>query len=420
MSYFDYEKTLMSQLDNLRMQMLARPLNLGGVAGEGGGGGGGLGYVGYLPQTRVSYDESELASELTVASGRSLLDNLNHIRYRLEQVEGNSSGSVTVKENGVVVSSGITVLDFIGSEVGIISASEVTISSVGGSTGGGHTIEDETTPLAQRSNLSFQGAAISVSDDAVNDRTVVSVTAGEYSFIETLSNQCDGITDHFDVSNAIPSGTLRVYWNGLRQEPGSVTIDVDDLGFTMPIIPESSDTLVVDYAFADIGGSGSITPHTHPTSDIVSGTFNPARLGTGTRDGTKYLRDDGTWQFVSNASVVSQALFTAGGATGVLATGVDPYKVYNVTGQTKTIIKVFLAVDTAPAGAAIIVDVLKGGVTIFTNQAHRPTIADGATTGQTTTIDISSWADSEYLTISISQVGESVPGSYLTVHVVYS
>jgi hypothetical protein len=43
--------------------------------------------------------------------------------------------------------------------------------------GGGHTIQDEGTPLTQRTNLNFVGASVSVTDDAGNDATVVTISA---------------------------------------------------------------------------------------------------------------------------------------------------------------------------------------------------------------------------------------------------
>lgn len=112
-----------------------------------------------------------------------------------------------------------------------------------------------------------------------------------------------------------------------------------------------------------------------------------------------------------------QALFTAAGALEVAAGSI---RIYNCLGRTVTISKVFLSAATAPTGSAIIVDANKGGTTIFTNQAHRPQIAATANTGYTTTIDVASWADGEYLTMDIDAIGSTIAGADLTVHVIYS
>lgn len=42
---------------------------------------------------------------------------------------------------------------------------------------GGHTIQDEGTPLTQRTNLDFVGTAVTVTDDAGNDKTIVTVSS---------------------------------------------------------------------------------------------------------------------------------------------------------------------------------------------------------------------------------------------------
>jgi hypothetical protein len=49
--------------------------------------------------------------------------------------------------------------------------------NAGGTGGGGHTIEDEGTPLTQRTNLNFVGASVAVTDDLANDATVVTISA---------------------------------------------------------------------------------------------------------------------------------------------------------------------------------------------------------------------------------------------------
>ena len=84
------------------------------------------------------------------------------------------------------------------------------------------------------------------------------------------------------------------------------------------------------------------------------------------------------------------------------------------------VINVSAAVNTAPTGAAIICDLNKNGVTMFTTQANRPTIADGAfSTGGVVTPDIVAVTAIDYLTVDVDQVGSGVAGSDLVVQVLY-
>lgn len=112
-----------------------------------------------------------------------------------------------------------------------------------------------------------------------------------------------------------------------------------------------------------------------------------------------------------------QALFMIQSA---VATNTGSLRLYNHFGEAKTISAVYLDIATAPTGAALIADLHKGGTTIFTNQAHRPQIAAGANQGSTTTIDVATWNDGEYLTLDIDQVGSTVAGAWLTVTIVFA
>lgn len=128
-------------------------------------------------------------------------------------------------------------------------------------------------------------------------------------------------------------------------------------------------------------------------------------------DANNVLLGTGAW-----GGAVQTAIFTF---EGELATNTGAIRIYNQTGITRTFLKVFLSVGTAPTGAAIIVDVNKNGSTIFSTQSNRPQIAASANTGFTTTFNTTTFADGEYITVDIDQVGSTVKGSNLTVHVVY-
>lgn len=65
-------------------------------------------------------------------------------------------------------------------------------------------------------------------------------------------------------------------------------------------------------------------------------------------------------------------------------------------------------------------DIHKGGTTIFTDQGNRPVIYSGEYTGQTVDIDVSEWGTLEYLTAHIDQIGSTIAGSDLVVHIIHS
>lgn len=66
------------------------------------------------------------------------------------------------------------------------------------------------------------------------------------------------------------------------------------------------------------------TSHTHAASDITSGTFAAARLGSGTANSTKYLRGDLTWQDYSGGGGGGSGTVTSidiAGSTGLTPSG---------------------------------------------------------------------------------------------------
>ena len=106
-----------------------------------------------------------------------------------------------------------------------------------------------------------------------------------------------------------------------------------------------------------------------------------------------------------------------GYVAGTLTTGTDKCAYMRV--HDKCIIdEVRIHVGTAPTGASLIVDVNDDGVTVFTTQGNRPTIAisgsdavSGAADGGTAV------AKDSVITIDIDQVGSTIAGADLAIFV---
>jgi hypothetical protein len=119
---------------------------------------------------------------------------------------------------------------------------------------------------------------------------------------------------------------------------------------------------------------------------------------------THINKRDITFRFNGNAQVISDI-------GGILVGNVG-------TSNNLKIKQVRLKVDTAPVGADLIVDININGTTIFTNQANRPTIAAGATTGLSGTPDVQSVSAGDEVSADIDQVGSTTAGGnpiYITV-----
>lgn len=215
---------------------------------------------------------------------------------------------------------------------------------------------------------------------------------------------------------------------------GDGTLVLNDDGSAASDVRIEGDTnanlLFLD-ASADSLGIGTATPDASAILDLVSTVkgFGLPNMTTTQRDAISSPRDglviynsttnklnlraSSAWGEVAGSNVHTFAFAVAGGLT---ATG-KTLRLYNRLGSTATITEVFVSVGTAPVGAAILIDVNKNGTTIFTNQAHRPSISAGSNTASDTGIDVSSLANGDYLTIDIDQVGSTTTGSDLTVHV---
>lgn len=72
-------------------------------------------------------------------------------------------------------------------------------------------------------------------------------------------------------------------------------------------------------------------------------------------------------------------------------------------------------IDTPPTGATFIIDVKKNGVTVFTTQANRPTIAIAGNASSTTKPDVLAVAAGDRLTYDVAQIGSGTAGSDLYV-----
>jgi len=70
---------------------------------------------------------------------------------------------------------------------------------------------------------------------------------GEEMKKQNLSSQVDGMTTVFTVQEEYTAGSLRVYWNGIRQIVSVSFSETTSTTFTTTFTPSEGDYLAIDY-----------------------------------------------------------------------------------------------------------------------------------------------------------------------------
>ncbi len=103
----------------------------------------------------------------------------------------------------------------------------------------------------------------------------------------------------------------------------------------------------------------------------------------------------------------------------VLTVGAGDARFYNREGVTLTIVGAWVSAGVQPTGAAILVDVNLNGTTIYTTQGNRPTVTAATNGGAlSATPDVTSFAQGDYLTVDIDQIGSTIAGGRMTVGII--
>lgn len=222
-----------------------------------------------------------------------------------------------------------------------------------------------------------------------------------------------------------------------------------------PSVPSAASTVSAETSYGVSSNAGSVGTfsrgdHTHGTpaltanTPVASAVGDTGAVGTGTtpaKDDHRHAREGfgavtaqtsfGASSGNGAATTLARSDHTHGtptqpaetvmfafSGTAVVTTGVLRW--YNRTGRTLTIIGAWVAANTAPTGADMRADVNKNGTTIFTTQGNRPTCAATTNGGVlSTTPDVTSVADGDYVTADIDVIGSTIAGADVTVGVVY-
>lgn len=151
---------------------------------------------------------------------------------------------------------------------------------------------------------------------------------------------------------------------------------------------------------------------------VATASATTARQGVGS-NGQVLRAASGQTNGVEWATLTPTDTITSTDDRNVLTTGNGDARFYNRLGVDLTIVGAWVSAGIQPTGAAILVDINVNGSTIYSTQANRPTVAAASNGGGiSATPNTTAFAQGDYLTIDIDQIGSTIAGGRLTVGIV--
>lgn len=272
----------------------------------------------------------------------------------------------------------------------------------------GHTIQDEGVSLTARTNLDFKGAAVTATDDAVNDKTIVTiatnvdayVTGGRAWYWYGIISVADGrgiyraqsigtvksFYVHFDTAPTGANAIVTLKKNGGVIATLTITAG-DDYAITSVF---SDDAIAVDdeysYAITQIGSTvaGYDMLVEMVTQQVIS--IAPNSIA--------YVRGSRSWFWYGNLSVANGRGVYVAQSDGIIE-------------------KLYVNLVTAPTGADITIDLKINSIVVST-----VTVAAASDYGVTTTFTDTAIVVGDEISYEITQVGSTVVGANAVIEVV--
>lgn len=396
-----YEQTFFSYFEHFKRLVSASPMLLGGATGSGGGiGGPPGGFIGMLPQTRVAMDLTEGEVWDIPVSG-TLVTNLDRIRYRLANVEAATQG-LRVYEDGALVASGVTIIDFITDAVSETTPGRVAIS--------GHQLGFTDLSDTPKTYTGQANGYLAVKGDETGVEFIVLAPSGGTSKVKVSSNDT---TENF-LESKLSAGTniqITVLNEGGNEQLLLTSISgVTDHGLLDGLLDDDH-TLYLNegrHDTTDRHTLGSVVPL--PTVEELADTtiLDP-------QPGDSLVYDGSLWINSTIGSTSQQKTMTFG-MQGELS--IKTLEARILVPFDGTISNVVSTVNTPPQGQSIILDIYKNGVTVYgTTPANRPTILAGNNDDLLSIPDTLSFLTNDVFTVGVIQAGTTTSGSDLVLQI---